>query len=453
MHRLSDELTQIKELLRNHPHGMTVTEIAAALGRNKHSTGRYLDILHAAGHVDLRTFGMAKVFTLSTRVPLSALLSYTTDLVLVLDSDLRIIQGNDTFFEFLGLPGEKILEKKINQIVTDDSDSSYFLSKLVEKVSEKTDQFEISINGINNKPPRYFQGKIIPTSFDDGSSADTIILEDITLEKEAIRSLKESEQFFRSVSDHLSDGLIVSELQAGKKKIIFHNQRLCEITGYSKDEIQFIRPEDLPLPEEKSRFKKAVSEAELDQGSMKEIRFWARKKDGSPIYISIRIKLVPFGDLTRGYILITDMTTWKKQEEARLLQATLIERLLTNFSHPIFIVGEDGKFFNANSAFCELINVKHETISGKHVKEVMPEKIATDFLKGNDDLILKKNSINVQMRISFYKPDGTLGDVLIEKSSVSSGENAPTYIFGVIIHENDFSCLDCISKKKVHDER
>ena len=87
MHRLADELAHIKDLLRNHPQGMSVTEIASALGRNKHSTGRYLDILHAAGHVDLRTFGMAKVFTLSSRVPLSALLSYTTDLVLVLDRD------------------------------------------------------------------------------------------------------------------------------------------------------------------------------------------------------------------------------------------------------------------------------------------------------------------------------------------------------------------------------
>lgn len=91
---------------------MSVTEIASALGRNKHSTGRYLDILHAAGHVDLRTFGMAKVFTLSSRVPLSALLSYTTDLVLVLDRDMRIIQGNDPFFDLLEIQGSSALQKK-----------------------------------------------------------------------------------------------------------------------------------------------------------------------------------------------------------------------------------------------------------------------------------------------------------------------------------------------------
>jgi len=245
MHRLADELAHIKDLLRNHPHGMSVTEIASALGRNKHSTGRYLDILHAAGHIDLRTFGMAKVFTLSTKVPLSALLSYTNDLVFVLDRDMRIIQGNDPFFDLIGIKGEIVLQKRLDQLELSQPDIHTFLTELSDKIFTKNETFEIVRRG---QEPRYYNGKVIPTIFDDGSSADTIILEDVTLEKEALRSLRESEAFFRSVSDHLSDGLIVSEFVDGKKKVIFHNQRLCEITGFSADEISHVSPEDLALP-------------------------------------------------------------------------------------------------------------------------------------------------------------------------------------------------------------
>lgn len=433
MHRLADELAHIKDLLRNHPHGMSVTEIASALGRNKHSTGRYLDILHAAGHIDLRTFGMAKVFTLSTRVPLSALLSYTNDLVFVLDRDMRIIQGNDPFFDLIGIKGEIVLQKRLDQLELSQPDIRTFLTELSDKIFTKNETFEIVRRG---QEPRYYNGKVIPTIFDDGSSADTIILEDVTLEKEALRSLRESEAFFRSVSDHLSDGLIVSEFVDGKKKVIFHNQRLCEITGFSADEISHVSPEDLALPEEKGRFMKAIREAEIDQGSMKEIRFWANRKDGVPIYLSIRAKIVPFGDTVRGYILITDMTKWKKQEEAQLLHATLIQRLLTNFSHPIFIIGENGVFFTANPAFCDLIHSKQEDVVGKHVTEVMPENVAKEFIKGNDELVTKKESSHVHMVVPFYKPGGSIGDVLIEKSPVSSGVNAPTYIFGVVITDD-----------------
>jgi len=246
MHRLADELAHIKDLLRNHPQGMSVTEIASALGRNKHSTGRYLDILHASGHVDLRTFGMAKVFTLSSRVPLSALLSYTTDLVFVLDRDMRIIQGNDPFFHMLEVNGTDTLQKRIEQITPPDPANGIFLKNLADIISTRQESFEIMRDGSER---RFFRGKVIPTVFDDGSSADTIILEDVTVEKEALRALQESEKFFRSVSDHLSDGLIVSEIKSGEKKVIFYNQRLCEITGYSPDENHNLRPENHAIPE------------------------------------------------------------------------------------------------------------------------------------------------------------------------------------------------------------
>ncbi len=433
MHRLADELAHIKDLLRNHPQGMSVTEIASALGRNKHSTGRYLDILHAAGHVDLRTFGMAKVFTLSSRVPLSALLSYTTDLVLVLDRDMRIIQGNDPFFDLLEIQGSSTLQTKIDQLTSPNRANDEFLKNLSHIIATGQETFEIVRDG---KERRFFRGKIIPTVFEDGSSADTIILEDVTLEKDALRNLQESEEFFRSVSDHLSDGLIVSEIKSEKKKVIFHNQRLCEITGYTADEIHKMRPENLAIPEEKERFEKALKEAEHNKGSMRELRFWAKRKDGESIYLSIRVKLVPFGDAIRGYILITDMTQWKEQEEAQLLQANLIQRLMTNFPHPIFIIREDGVFFIANAAFCELIKTDSDSVIGNHVSRILPADIAQDFLKGNEELVTRGTVSHVHIVTRFFRPDGTIGNVIIEKSPVSAGDNTPNYIFGVVITED-----------------
>ena len=72
MQNYPQELALIKNVLRENPEGMSVTDIAKALNKNKNTTGRYLDILLISGHVDMRTYGMAKVFTLSQRVPLSA---------------------------------------------------------------------------------------------------------------------------------------------------------------------------------------------------------------------------------------------------------------------------------------------------------------------------------------------------------------------------------------------
>ena len=65
------ELGQIRELLKKNTDGMSVTDLSKALGKNKNTVGRYLDILLISGQVDMRTYGMAKVYTLSQRVPLS----------------------------------------------------------------------------------------------------------------------------------------------------------------------------------------------------------------------------------------------------------------------------------------------------------------------------------------------------------------------------------------------
>jgi len=54
---------------------------------------------------------MAKVFTLSQRVPLSALLSYSKELIMVLDNESRIIDVNDNFLSLLSLSRQETLGK------------------------------------------------------------------------------------------------------------------------------------------------------------------------------------------------------------------------------------------------------------------------------------------------------------------------------------------------------
>ena len=95
------ELSQIKDLLKQNPGGMSVTNISKALNKNKNTIGRYLDILLISGQVDMRSYGMAKVFTLSQRVPLSAILRYSKECIMVLDIESRIIDVNDNFLQLL----------------------------------------------------------------------------------------------------------------------------------------------------------------------------------------------------------------------------------------------------------------------------------------------------------------------------------------------------------------
>ena len=83
MQDLQKQLVSILKLLRANQRGMSIYEISRDIGLNRNSTAKYLDILLYTGRVEFRNVGRAKLFHISHRVPISALLDFSTDYILV----------------------------------------------------------------------------------------------------------------------------------------------------------------------------------------------------------------------------------------------------------------------------------------------------------------------------------------------------------------------------------
>src|SRR5512136_474508 len=111
---LRKEITSlIKDILKKNPQGMSITEIVETANINRNTAGRYLENLLVSGQVEMRRFGMAKIYTLSQRVPLSALLSISSEMVLQLDNSLRIIYANEPFLLLVGTDIKNLSGKNI----------------------------------------------------------------------------------------------------------------------------------------------------------------------------------------------------------------------------------------------------------------------------------------------------------------------------------------------------
>lgn len=57
--------TRIIEILKRHPHGLSISQIAGLTGLNRMTVSRHLEILKAKGFVDYRPIGPAKLWYLS----------------------------------------------------------------------------------------------------------------------------------------------------------------------------------------------------------------------------------------------------------------------------------------------------------------------------------------------------------------------------------------------------
>src|SRR5512136_709325 len=111
-----ETVNRIKQNIKWHPRGMTISDLASRLQMNRNLVAKYLDMLLISGQVEMQLIGAAKVFFLSRRVPVSALLEFSSDLVIVFDSDQRILQVNEQVPLLLETEKEALIGKSIHEL-------------------------------------------------------------------------------------------------------------------------------------------------------------------------------------------------------------------------------------------------------------------------------------------------------------------------------------------------
>jgi PAS domain S-box-containing protein len=250
------EQDRIRDLLRDNPKGLTIEEVSKKLLLNRATAAKYLNSMMISGQAELRELGRAKVFYLSQRLPLTNLLSLSSDLILILDRDLFIQEVNEPFLSLFGQTREGLKGK----VIRHSGLAPWFSEDILDSVAQALGGTEISreVHFRISDDDRFFRMKLIPQVFEGGGHAVGMILEDISEMKryqfeleERIRertiklqteveqhklaetALRENDAVLRSMLDATPAGvglLINREFRTV-------NNSLCEITGYSEQEL------------------------------------------------------------------------------------------------------------------------------------------------------------------------------------------------------------------------
>jgi len=182
-----DPASRILQALRFRPRGMTITDIARQTGIKRNSAAKYLEMLLISGNVECRVIGTARVFSLAHRVPLSSFLCFTRDLIVVLDSHGRISQVNDRFLEQYAIAKENVTGRTISEVSLPILSTPGALD-LISGSGEE--QISGEIHYVDHDHDADYWMEVIPTVFDDGSNGSTIVLHDISPEKQNYRNME-----------------------------------------------------------------------------------------------------------------------------------------------------------------------------------------------------------------------------------------------------------------------
>jgi len=363
MQDYQQELSLIKDLLKKNPEGMSVTDIAKALKKNKNTTGRYLDILLISGHVDMRTYGMAKVYTLSQRVPLSAMLSYSKDLIMVLDRESRTIDINDNFLDLLRLTRKDVVGKNLAYLKSPEVDVHELINSLSTRPTEETED-TLSFK-VKDKGECIFKQKTIPSVFEDGAKGYTIILSDITKDILRERELRESEERFRTMAENIQDGLLI--LENGKNTFV--NNRFADITGYSFEELWAMDPFTLIAPEDRSVMERIMELHNKPIKGLFEFQAIIRRKDGVYRHVYVRINGLQHGKILYHFIIMTDVTELESKEAALFESEQRFRMMAENIQDGIVII-ENEKFVFANRRLSEITGYTAEELHAMNTQDL-----------------------------------------------------------------------------------
>jgi len=227
-----EKITRIKRLLKARPKGLTISDISHNLKINRNSVAKYLEILLITGQVEMRMYGNAKVYYLSNRVPISSMLKFANELILVLDTEMRVIEANDNFFSYFPVKKEDLIGNPITASPVNVMDG-FGIDDLARSAIE-TGELSREISLIRDGATKYLIIKVVPSVFDDGSKGTTLLFEDITGKKEVENRLRVSEAKYRAIVDDQTE---MVDRYDKDLKLLFVNPAIVQYFGMEENEL------------------------------------------------------------------------------------------------------------------------------------------------------------------------------------------------------------------------
>jgi len=251
------------------------------------------------------------------------LVEQSRDGIVVLDQDGKAVETNLRFAEMLGYSPEDVLQLHVwDWDVPTPKDR---LNEMIRTVDESSDHFETRHR---RKDGTIYDVEISTNAaVFGGQKLIFCVCRDITKRKQAEEALRESELRFRALVEHTGLGFTVTRTDG---TFIDANDVFLQMTGYTMEELLRLRVPDVyaSLDDRERVLAKGIRDGYV-RGE--ELEF--RRKDGSPLYVSLTSALVPLGGETvviSEFLDITERRTVdeelrRSREELRLLAARLEE--------------------------------------------------------------------------------------------------------------------------------
>jgi PAS domain S-box-containing protein len=190
---------------------------------------------------------------------------------------------------------------------------------------------------------------------------------DITERKKAEDQLRESEERFRTLSDTSPIGVGVSSSDG---ILLYANPSYELILGYEHAELIGKKASDLYWePKDRQSWVNDLK----NKGFVRNIETRLKRKDGTPIWVSINVSPIIYGGMRAVMGTIEDITKRKEAIEALRETRDYLDNLFNYANAPIIVWNPDFEITRFNHAFEHLTGILANEVLGKPLDILFPE--------------------------------------------------------------------------------
>lgn len=253
--------------------------------------------------------------------------------------------------------------------------------------------------------------------------------QDITVQKQAEMTLRESESRYRSVTESAADAIIIVD-SAGK--ITSWNTSAERLFGHKAEEV-LEEPLTMLMPERfrerhEQGMRRLRSTGEHVLGQTIELQGLRKNGEEFPSELSLSTWTIR-GEIHFGAI-IRDITERKKAQEALAKERNLLRTLIDNIPDYIFVKDQEGRFILSNRAHAAGAGVTPEELVGKKAEEVFAVDDAQQ-LHGDDEVVLQTGQMLVNQERFTSNQNGEKKWVLTTKVPLRDRQGTITGLVGI----------------------
>jgi len=242
----------------------------------------------------------------------------------------------------------------------------------------------------------------------EGKPAILGIATDITELKRTTEALRVSEAKYRALVEHSIQGLAI--VQGMPPRLVFLNQAIADIVGYSQEELLSISPEKIPsildLEDAKAVFAKYPKRAAGEIGAERyELRVF--RKDGTRCWLEVHVSRIEYEGEPAVQAVVIDISE-RKAAEASLRESEERYRELVELSPDPVVILQDGKFSFVNAAFHRVFGYTREDVDrGLSFFRLVQEKDVEAVRKRYEDRLAGKD-LPRTFTLDLEAKDGTM---------------------------------------------